>query len=115
MDGTLRATKEKTYHNPSACVTHTIASTMTSEYQQIRSVLERSLQELDKELQAAQMPEYQAKEAKFHPTDDPQWRGSAGLSRARRNAVASLESLTAMLKSPAEAVMEHCWSVSGSG
>lgn len=80
--------------------------TAMSEYQSLRKVLSESLIQLDVEMKKSNLPEFQITKPEFHPSDDPNFVPSQGLFTARRNAIASLKMLIAVIKEPAETAIE---------
>lgn len=77
-----------------------MATSECSEYRTLRKVLQDNLDALDRETDAAQLPDFHVTKPEPHPADDPQWLPSPGLLVARSNCVASLNMMRAMIESP---------------
>lgn len=85
------------------------------EWKPLRQLLTKSLDQVEVELEKAQIPLPHQHEARLHEMDSPDFLPTKELHSARKIALASLGSLANLLKNPAERLMEISVQVSSGG
>lgn len=100
---------------PSSLPTSPKMTIQHQEWKALRQLLTKSLDQVEVELEKAQIPLPHQHEARLHEMDSPDFLPTKELHSARKTALASLGSLANLLKNPAERLMEISVQVSSGG